>query len=132
MKLDSGCCDHVLDHSDTPGYACVLGPSVGSKKGRNFIVGNCEGLPTRGLILVNMEAEDAFAIKSTFQVAGMSRSLMRVSKSFDQGLICNFDEKEARVTNQECEVVATFKRNGCLYTCQMKLKRRVSFAVLDR
>ena len=63
---DSGCCDHVLDLSDTSGYACVLGVSPGSKQGRNFIVGNGERPPNRGQIFVNMEAENAFAIDSTF------------------------------------------------------------------
>ena len=59
LTLDSGCCDIVLDLSDTLGYDCVLGPSPGSKQGRNFIVGNGERLPNRGQILVNMNAEDA-------------------------------------------------------------------------
>ena len=31
LTLDSGCCDHVLDLADTPGYACILAPSPGSQ-----------------------------------------------------------------------------------------------------
>ena len=107
--MDSGCCDHVLDLSDTRGYACVPGPSPGSMRGRNLIVGNGERLPNRGHMLVNREAEDAFAIKSTFQVAGVSRPLMSASKICDQGLICTIDDKEARVTNAEGEAAANLK-----------------------
>ena len=40
LTFVSGCYVHVLDLSDTPGYACVLGPSPGSKQGRDFIAGN--------------------------------------------------------------------------------------------
>ena len=79
LTLDSGYCDHVLFISDTPGYACVLGPSPGSKQGHNFIVGRGERLLSQGQTRVNMEAEDACGIKSSFQVAGVSRPLMNVS-----------------------------------------------------
>ena len=54
---------------------------------------------------MNMEAEDVFAIKSAFQVAGVSRPLMSVSKICDQGLLCIFDAKEARSTSAEGEVI---------------------------
>ena len=61
---------------------------------------------------MNMDAEDVVAIESTFQVAGASRLLLRVPKICDQGLLCTFDSKEARVLNVEGEVIASFKRDG--------------------
>ena len=132
LTLDSGCCDHVADLADMPGYACVLGPSPASRQKRNFIVGNGEKLPNEGQVLVNMETDDDIVIKSTFQVAGVSRPLMSVSKICDQGLFCSFDALEARITNADGKVVCKFKRDGGLYTCQMKLKRPSSFTGPDR
>ena len=48
ITLDSGCCEHVLDLSDAPGYASYLTESTGSKRGRHFIVGNGERVPNEG------------------------------------------------------------------------------------
>ena len=123
LTLDSGCCDHVLDIIDTPGYACVLGPSPGSRQKRNFIVGNGEKLPNNGQILVNMQTSDDVPIMSTFQVAAVSRPLMSVSKICDQGLQCIFEKHEATIRDASGKVVATFQRDGGLYTCTMKLKK---------
>ena len=33
LTLGSGCCDHIVDMADAPGYACVLHPSAGSLRG---------------------------------------------------------------------------------------------------
>ena len=38
--LDSGCCKHVMDLWDAPGYSAFLTESPGSKRQQKFIVGN--------------------------------------------------------------------------------------------
>ena len=38
VTLDSGCCEHVLDLLDAPGYQEVLPPSKGSIRGQKFVV----------------------------------------------------------------------------------------------
>ena len=48
LTLDSGCCDHIVDMADAPGYACVLHPSAGSQRGQKFVVGNGERVSNRG------------------------------------------------------------------------------------
>ena len=62
----------------------------------------------RGQISANLKAEDALAIGSAFQVAGVSRLLMSVFRICDQGLLFTCDAKEARITNEEVEASARF------------------------
>ena len=43
MVLDSGCCEHVMDAEDAPGYSVTESP--GNRRGQNFVVGNGETVP---------------------------------------------------------------------------------------
>ena len=40
ITLDSGCCEHVTDLGDIPGYGTFLAESDGSRRRQNFVVGN--------------------------------------------------------------------------------------------
>ena len=42
LTLVSGCCDHIVDMADAPGYAAVLHPSPGSQRNEQFVVGSGE------------------------------------------------------------------------------------------
>ena len=48
LTLDSGCCDHIVDMADAPGYAAVLHGSLGSQRNRQFVVGNGERVANWG------------------------------------------------------------------------------------
>ena len=48
VTLDSGCCEHVLDLLDAPGYQEVMRPSKGSIRGQNCFVGSGDRLPDEG------------------------------------------------------------------------------------
>ena len=39
ITLDSGCCEHVMDLGDAPGYGAFVVESAGSKRRQNFVVG---------------------------------------------------------------------------------------------
>ena len=55
-------------------------------------------------------------IKSTFQLAAITRPLMSVSKVCDQGMTVRFDKEKAVVLNQNNQAVCKFARLGGLYT----------------
>ena len=61
-------------------------------------------------------------IKSTFQVAEVTRPLMSVSRVCDQGLTCNFTDTHALVLDKAGKIVVSFERRGGLYIARMKLK----------
>ena len=48
LTLDSGCCDHIVDLADAPGYNAVLEPSPGSLRKQRFVVGNGSRVPKQG------------------------------------------------------------------------------------
>ena len=125
VTLDSGCVDHVLDASETPGYCIVESP--GSKRQQKFIVGNGQKIPNQGQVHLNLEADtgksQASAIGAIFQVAAITRPLMSVSKICDQDLICTFTKEKATVTNHKGDVICDFIRRGGLYVANMRLKR---------
>ena len=39
ITLDSGCCEHVMDITDAPGYHAYLVQSAGSRRKQNFVAG---------------------------------------------------------------------------------------------
>ena len=45
VTLDSGCCEHVMDIADAPGYGNFIVDSPGSKRRQHFIVGNGQKVP---------------------------------------------------------------------------------------
>ena len=57
LTLDSGCCDHILDNADAPGYANALQPSAGSKRRQRFVVGNGERVPNRGQLKLRLKSK---------------------------------------------------------------------------
>ena len=123
IALDSGCCAHVLDAEDVPGYRVVESP--GSRRGQNFIVGNGNPVPNKGEVHLNMEADidgGKTSLNSVFQVAAITRPLMSVSKICDQGLECLFSRTCAKVMNEDGSTVCEFAREGGLYVATMTLK----------
>ena len=127
LTLDSGCCEHVIDIGEIRGYVNYVTESSGSKRGQNFIVGNGAKVSNDGQCLLNLE-QDGLAIQSTFQIAGITRPLMSVGRVCDQGLRCNFDDKEALVLDKSGSVVCRFERRGGLYVARLKLKSPELFA----
>ena len=61
-------------------------------------------------------------LNSIFQVAEITRPLMSVSRICDQDLECLFSKSCAKVLTPSGEVVATFERDGGLYTAKMRLR----------
>ena len=78
LMLDSGCCDHIVDMADAPGYATVLHPSPGSERNQTFVVGNGDRVANIGQIKLRMKAKDEHGLlmSSVFQVAEITRPLM--------------------------------------------------------
>ena len=58
LTLDSGCCDHIVDMADAPGYAAVLHPSPGSQRNQKFVVGNGDRVANQGQVKLRMKAKD--------------------------------------------------------------------------
>ena len=127
ITLDSGCVDHIIDLGDAPGYAAFLVDSEGSKRKHGYLVGNGARVPNQGQINLMLEHNKGLTdgvnlIKSTFQVAGVTRPLMSVSRVCDLGMECRFKKDEALIVNSDGNTVAKFSRVGGLYVARMKLK----------
>ena len=121
--LDSGCCDYIVDMADAPGYACVLHSSAGSLRGQKFVVGNGDRAANKGHIKLRMKSKDEHGLlmNSVFQVAEITRPLMSVSRICDQDMVNIFENHHPRVLDTDGSTVALCERDGCLYTCTIKL-----------
>ena len=124
VTLDSGCCKHVLPAEAIPGYNIEESP--GSRRGANFIVGNGELVPNEGQAHLNLAADSGNGteqlVRSTFQIADLTRPLMSVSQICAQGHKCVFEGEHAMVIDQGGETVCKFRKQGGLYVASMKLK----------
>ena len=89
-------------------------------------------MPHEGQAALNLEAEgDGKAsgnlIKSIFQVAGITRRLMSVSRICELGHKCIFNADKAEVIANDGTALCTFKREGGLYVAEMKLQAPEGF-----
>ena len=113
ITLDSGCVDHLIDLGDAPGYAAFLTESAKSKAKHGYLVGNGARMPNIGEIALNLEQNKGLTdgvnlIKSTFQVAGVTRPLMSVSRVCDLGMECRFKKDCDLILNSEGGTVDRF------------------------
>ena len=124
VTLDSGCCNHVLDSEDAPGY--LVQESPGSRRGQSFVVGSGERVPNKGQVHLNLEAHVSngrpLSAQSTFEVAEVSRPLMSVSRICEQGHSCLFTSEGAKVIDSSGKELYSFKNSNGLYVANMKLK----------
>ena len=90
-------------------------------------------MPNKGQVLLNLESgTNKRPIKSTFQVAEITRPLMSVSRICDLGMKCLFDNVKADVIDQNGDVVCSFIRDGGLYVAKMKFKKPDNFGRQER
>ena len=130
ITLDLGCCDHIMDVTDAPGYGSFLVESPGSKRDQMHVVGNGAEVPSEGQVTLNLESDvagKANLIKSVLQVTEITRPLMSVSKICDLGHRCIFDKDKAEVISKDGHVLCSFERKGGLYVTSMKLKAPEGF-----
>ena len=120
---DSGAGEHVLAESDAPAYAIEESP--GSKLGQNFIGAGGHRMPNKGQVRLSMRADNGKKgrdVKTTFQVAKVTRPLMSVSKICDAGMSMRFTAALAIVEDKNGKEVMRFRRQGGLYIARMKLR----------
>ena len=124
VALDSGCTDNVCHQGDVPGY--LIEASAGSRCGQGFLVGNGERVPNTGQAHLSLQTDGEVknAIKTTFQIAKVSRPLMSVGRLCDVGLKVVFDESRARVLDKDGYEACAFERQpGGLYIARFRLKK---------
>ena len=120
--LNSGCCEHVMDITDAPGYHAYLVQSAGSKRKQNFVVGNGQKVPNEGEVHLNLSCNGT-PLRSVFQVAEVTRPLMSVGRVCDQCLDCLFKKEYASIIDEGSREVCRFERVGGLYVAKLDLKR---------
>ena len=124
VALDRGCTDNVCHQGDVPGY--VIEASAGSRCGQGFLVGNGERVPNTGQAHLSLQTDGNIknALKTTFQIAKVSRPLMSVGRLCDVGLKVVFDENHARVLDKDGYEACVFERqSGGVYIARFRLKK---------
>ena len=80
-------------------------------------------IPNQGQVTLGLKGlNGAKTIKSTFQVADVTRPLWSVGRICDEGFRITFDDKKAEVLDKKGRVVCTFDRQGGLYLSKLKLR----------
>ena len=124
VALDSGSQEHVCDEVDCPGY--MLEDSPGSSRGQCFIVGDGGRLANRGQMRLNMQPlnDSNQPLQSIFQIAKVTRPLMSVGKTCDNGMEILFTEERAVVRDKRdgSELCVFERKPGGLYIWKFRLK----------
>ena len=120
--LDSGAGDHVASKASVPCYA--VQESRGSKIGQKFIGAGGHRMPNQGQVKLALRADNGRRgrdIRTTVQVADVTRPLLSVSKICDNGMKVIFDDKLATIYDKSGKEVCRFARVKGLYVAKMKL-----------
>ena len=88
-------------------------------------------MPNEGQAHFNLAAEigdgSQQMVRSTFQVADLTRPLMSVSRICAQGHKYVFEAEQASVIAHDGETICKFRKEGGLYVAAMKLKPPTPF-----
>ena len=123
IAADSGASEHVAADTDAPAYK--VEESAGSRSGQHFIGAGGHRMANRGQMKLSMRADNGRKgrdVKTTFQVARVTRPLMSVSKICDAGMSMRFTSTMAVIEDDKGKEVCRFLRKGGLYVASMKLK----------
>ena len=132
VAADSGAGEHVLAAGDAPTYP--LEESTGSRNNQHFIGAGGHRMKNEGQVRLMMRAANGRKgrdIRTTFQVARVTRPLMSVSKICDAGMTMRFTATMAVIEDAQGKEVCRFIRKGGLYVATMKL-RNPNFKPKDR
>ena len=123
VAADSGAGEHVADETYAPTYA--VEESAGSKVGQHFVNAGGGKMPNKGQMRLALRADNGRRgrdVRTTFQVARVTRPLMSVSKVCDAGMTMRFDSKMAVILDANGKEVCRFMRRGGLYVAKMRLR----------
>ena len=125
IALDSGAGEHVANRKVAADYD--VEESAGSRAGQHFIAAGGARIPNEGQFTLEMrsgglEKKKGRDIKSTFQVAKVTRPLWSVGRICDEGFEVKFTNTEAYVMTKEGKEVCKFNRRGGLYIAELCLK----------
>ena len=110
---DSGAGEHVLADTDAPMHKIEESP--GSRAGQNFVGAGGHKMRNQGQVKLSMRADNGRSgrdIRTTFQVARVTRPLMSVSKICEAGMTMKFTAKMAIVEDANGKEVCRFMRKG--------------------
>ena len=123
VAADSGAGEHVLAIGDAPTYPMEESP--GSRLNQHFVGAGGHRMRNEGQVRLNMRAANGRKgrdIRTTFQVAKVTRPLMSVSKICDAGMSMRFTATMAVIEDAQGKEVCRFIRKGGLYVASMKLR----------
>jgi hypothetical protein len=121
IALDSGAGSHVMAPSDLEGYA--LEPSPASIRGKGFVAANGGRIDNLGQCHLRLSGDRGSKnMKTTVQVADVSRPLMSVSQICDANPDNQviFTAKEG-VVKRGGTILARYPRCGDLYVAELEM-----------
>lgn len=123
VALDPGCGEHVADQEEAPGYA--VKPSAGSVRGHKSIAAGGHRMANQGEFTLQLRASEGKgrSLKSTFQVAKVTRPLWSVSKICDEGFNVVFNKNKTVIRREtDDKEVCSFVREHGLYVATLKVR----------
>ena len=114
---DTGCCQHVADKLDLPGY--TIHETEKSKRGHSFKDASGNDLRNEGEIVAQLVERDKdgkkIDIESRFQVTAVTRPLWSIGQILDnqsEGATVTFKRHEAILQNAAGKILAKAERKG--------------------
>ena len=115
LTVDSGAADHVMPMGWLPTLLFAIVQSLGSRSGLHYVAADGTRIPNLGQQLVKFMTLDGKWVELTFQIAGINKPLVSVSKLTEQGYKVVFDDDESYIYHKKSKQVIRMRKERGVY-----------------
>ena len=119
--VDSGSADFVSSREMAPNV--TVRPSAGSQRGQHFISASGKRMANEGEQHLQIMTEEGTAAQIPWQITGVRKPLMSVSKLCDRGNRVTFGRGGGVIHNVRTGQMTPFDRSGGVYTLGLWVKQ---------
>ena len=112
LTVDSGAADHAIPIGWLPALLFAVMQSIGSRSGLHYVAANGTRTPKVGQQLVRLMTMDGVWVELMFQLAGINKPLVSVSKLTEEGYRVIFDDQHSHTYHKRTKVINTRKDKG--------------------
>ena len=113
LTVDSGAADHVMPLGWLIMF--VVMASLGSKRGLHYVAADGTRIPNLGQQIVRFMTQDGTWCEWIFQVAGIHKPLVSVSKLIEAGYRVIFDEQNSYIIHKRTKQIIKMRKERVVF-----------------
>ena len=121
LTVDSGAADHVMPIGWLVMF--IVMASIGSKKGLHYVAADGTRIPNLGQQMIRFMTLDGTWCEWVFQVAGIHKPLVSVSKLIEAGYRVVFDEDNSYIIHKKSKQIIKMRKERGVFVVDAYVTR---------